>query len=621
MDSSVFFTKGPYDNLIKSQSTSQQNSNDFDEEKLNQQALESLEKTKDNVTFDNIPATLFLFNGDHTSFTAITKQKKGTEEYNRFYELINSQSVYGGQKYELPDYSKGNHYFYLNELKKILGFGETIFEENEINDLNAKLLEEVKQEELDKNIYIPHNKKEDILEDRKLYMAKLARLNGNYVYTRDNFIKSVIILMKIKASIPVILMGETGCGKTSLLKMLSIFMNKGSEKMKTLNVHAGTNEEDIINFMNEKVLNCLETEFNDELNQIMERFDRNSTNTKYNREKFLEDTKKELQKKKVWVFFDELNTCNSMGLITEIMCKRTMLGKPLPKNLVFLGAVNPYRTMTAKMKQSGLTYQGDNSSKASLLVYTVNPLLHTLMNFIFNFSSLSEKEEREYIKSMIESNITRFYPNHEDKDCQNLVLKTLDSICACHNFIRKKYDASSVSLREIRRFNIFFKFFIDYLQKKSKYKNNYIKTYDLLLASLNITIYLCYYLRISDKKIREELSDLLFNYFDNKQFLETPNREVLYIAEQFVIDLDKGIALNRSLIENLFTSFVCIVNRIPLIIVGKPGEGKSLTIQTVNNIMKGIYSKSDLFKEYPQLFMYNYQGSETSTSLWYNRDI
>ena len=41
-------------------------------------------------------------------------------------------------------------------------------------------------------------------------------------------------------------MGETGCGKTCLLKMLSIFMNKGYEKMKTLNIHAGTNEEDII---------------------------------------------------------------------------------------------------------------------------------------------------------------------------------------------------------------------------------------------------------------------------------------------------------------------------------------------------------------------------------------
>ena len=94
--------------------------------------------------------------------------------------------------------------------------------------------------------------------------------------------------MKIKASIPVILMGETGCGKTSLLKMLSIFMNEGSEKMKTLNVHAGTNEEDIINFMNEVVLNNLEKDLNDELNKIIERFDNNENAGKYNREKYFE---------------------------------------------------------------------------------------------------------------------------------------------------------------------------------------------------------------------------------------------------------------------------------------------------------------------------------------------
>ena len=159
-------------------------------------------------------------------------------------------------------------------------------------------------------------------------MATLEKLNGNYVYTRDNFIKSVIILMKIKASIPVILMGETGCGKTSLLKMLSIFMNKGSEKMETLNVHAGTNQEDIINFMNTVVLNNLEKDLNDELNKIMERFDCDENAGKYNREKYLEEQKNKLKNKKVWVFFDELNACNSMGLITEIMCKRTMLGKP-----------------------------------------------------------------------------------------------------------------------------------------------------------------------------------------------------------------------------------------------------------------------------------------------------
>ncbi len=45
-----------------------------------------------------------------------------------------------------------------------------------------------------------------------------------------------------------------------------------------------------------------------------------------------------------------------MGLIYEIMCKRIMLGKPLPEELVFLSDVNLYRTMTSKMKHNGLTF-------------------------------------------------------------------------------------------------------------------------------------------------------------------------------------------------------------------------------------------------------------------------
>ena len=55
-------------------------------------------------------------------------------------------------------------------------------------------------------------------------MEKLTKINENYIYTKDNFIKSVIILLKIQANIPVVLMGEIGCGKTSLLKLLSIWI-------------------------------------------------------------------------------------------------------------------------------------------------------------------------------------------------------------------------------------------------------------------------------------------------------------------------------------------------------------------------------------------------------------
>ena len=61
----------------------------FDEEKSNKRALKSLEITKDNISFDSIPGTLFFFNGDLSTFTAITKSEKGTDEYKRFYNLIN----------------------------------------------------------------------------------------------------------------------------------------------------------------------------------------------------------------------------------------------------------------------------------------------------------------------------------------------------------------------------------------------------------------------------------------------------------------------------------------------------------------------------------------------------
>ena len=65
----------------------------------------------------------------------------------------------------------------------------------------------------------------------------------------------ILILLRIRADIPVIMMGETGCGKTSLIKMLSRLLNNGSEKnMKVLNIHAGTSDNDIVNFIEKEIL-------------------------------------------------------------------------------------------------------------------------------------------------------------------------------------------------------------------------------------------------------------------------------------------------------------------------------------------------------------------------------
>ena len=63
------------------------------------------------------------------------------------------------------------------------------------------------------------------------------------------------------------------------------------------------------------------------------------------------------------------------------------------------------------------------------------------------------------------------------------------------------------------------------------------------------------------------------------------------------IEKGKAIALNRALRENLFACFVCIDNNVPLIIIGKPGTGKSLSFQILYNSLKGEYSDSEMFKE------------------------
>ena len=191
-----------------------------------------------------------------------------------------------------------------------------------------------------------------------------------------------------------------------------------------------------------------------------------------------------IKEQKVWVFFDELNTSNSVGLITEIICKRTMFGKPLSERLLFLGAVNPYRTMTDKMKQSGLRYPTDKKKE---LVYTVNPIPQTLMCFIMNFGSLNSDEEKKYIEAMLKNGLQTH--NDDSEDFNTFIKFATECISECHIFIREINDISAVSLREINRLNIFFDFFNDYLSNKSIYKANYKNKYDLLKSCLNLSIY------------------------------------------------------------------------------------------------------------------------------------
>ena len=69
-----------------------------------------------------------------------------------------------------------------------------------------------------------------------------------YVLTLDNMKKILAILMRFRCNIPVVIMGETGCGKTRLIQFMCSLqaLQTGATNMLILKVHGGTTETDVM---------------------------------------------------------------------------------------------------------------------------------------------------------------------------------------------------------------------------------------------------------------------------------------------------------------------------------------------------------------------------------------
>ena len=432
---------------------------------------------------------------------------------------------------------------------------------------------------------------------------------GDYVITIDNFRKMILILCRIIANIPVILMGETGCGKTALIIKLNQLLNNGEKTLEIINIDPS--------YDNEKLTLKM-----DEINR-----------------------KAKSCKGELWVFFDELNTCDSLSLITEIFINRTYGRKELEKNIRLIGACNPYRKKKENKNICGLTYQNDKDNNVEL-VYLVNILPQSLMYYVFNFGSLEKKNEDQYISSIISDIIP----------IQKLKEATKNAISKCHDYLRKTFDPSIVSLREMKRFKKIYNFLIEYFENKKKLKKKKSGNKELLesiesikLKSIIISIYLCYYIRLVDGKTRfnfdaemEEPFKQLVN-FNGSQNLENSSQndliydgdlkddlkdnykitdfsqfhfsQILSYEQDFIlnnISLNKGIGKNKSLKENIFLLFIALVTNIPLIIIGKPGSSKSLSAQLIYKEMAGKYSKKDFFRFYPSIIQTYFQGSDST---------
>ncbi|CAF3298595.1 unnamed protein product [Rotaria sp. Silwood2] len=199
------------------------------------------------------------------------------------------------------------------------------------------------------------------------------RCRNEYVLTEDNFIKMLLIYMRVQCGIPVLIMGETGCGKTILIQFLC--QKILDDDLEVIRVHTGFTAKKIIEIMQL----CI-------------------TKAKTSAEKG----------KHLWIFFDEFNTTTNIALLKEIIYERTLLGLPLPANMIFLGVCNPRRKKTLKIIINEDDHIGIRKTRQKLLgtgfdrclLHTVVPIPETMLEYIWNYGYLNKLTETSYIRTM-----------------------------------------------------------------------------------------------------------------------------------------------------------------------------------------------------------------------------
>lgn len=497
-------------------------------------------------------------------------------------------------------------------------------------------------------------------------------LEPGYVLTVDNLLKMLSIQLRLRFNLPVIIMGETGCGKSTLMRNLCAILGA---PLHTLNVHGGMDDRDILAWMTERV--ALARRMTDPTERLV-------------------------------VFFDEINTCNSMGLFKEMVCDRSMNGRRLPENIKIIAACNPYRLRTTKSLYGGEEMAGlvfEHYARNDLenvgtgikdplrnLVYRVHPLPESMIDYIFDFGALSSETEELYIKAMLRKQIGMYAPDDDEdpgirvrgggtaeRDAtlqqtlrsttrmtpfQEFVEVFAQLICAAQECIRTLSDGerSAASLRDVARCVRVFRWFGEHFAQVDGPAEGWDladffcirpKAQRSIRKALILSLAYCYHARLPREERRELIMTVtnawrslqvtqtsLFptmNYFAgggmgagllqsyNRQtpkcrWLQLdPNAFVSVLDEtqrDFVrhMNLGDGIALNEALCENLFMIMVSILNDIPIFVIGKPGSSKSLAMNLIQSNLNGDASDNDFLKSLPAVEVFSYQCSPLSTS-------
>ncbi|CAC5415234.1 RNF213 [Mytilus coruscus] len=332
------------------------------------------------------------------------------------------------------------------------------------------------------------------------------------------------------------------------------------------------------------------------------------------------------------LFFDEANTTEAIGIIKEIMCDKSLSGKPikLHKRLKIIAACNPYRKhseeLIKKLEQAGLGYHVDAENTTDKLgrvpmrrlVYRVQPLPQSMLPLVWDFGQLSTDVEEMYTRQMI----LRYINSGDLPNVPGLDTVLSKILTVSQNFMRDQRDECSfVSLRDVERVLAVMSWFITQLGDSSilcQAMNTIVgetEIIDVVTRSLILSLGVCYHACL---KRRVDYRETVVKHFKSpfiiKGGADQMEAEILRCQTIFLenVVLNPNIASNQALKENVFMMIVCIELRIPLFLVGKPGSSKSLSRTIVADAMQGNAAQNHLFRMLKAVQMISYQCSPLS---------
>ncbi|XP_032802457.2 E3 ubiquitin-protein ligase rnf213-alpha isoform X1 [Petromyzon marinus] len=475
-------------------------------------------------------------------------------------------------------------------------------------------------------------------------LVRLSRVFGieypedpdeNYELTTDNVMKMLAIHMRFRSGIPVIIMGETGCGKTKLIRYMCDLQKSGreAENMILVKVHGGVTP----HFIYKKIQDA------EELAIQNEEFDMDTV-----------------------LFFDEANTTEAIYAIKEALCDSTVEGRAIrTQRLKIIAACNPYRKHTDQMidrlEAAGLGYRiraedtEERMGKIPLrqLVYRVQPLPPSMLPFVWDFGQLSNLAEQLYIKQIVQRHSrTGNIPTESTQRISAVLSASQEYLRTCAD------ECSFVSLRDVERCLKVLAWFYEqrdtlfqqmeqlksakgeeFVEERVESEDEEVEEEDQaeieleeeqeeeeeeeeeeadadcrvddVTRALILALGVCYHASLEKRQKYRKAIAPFFNC-SAKEILN----EIILCQDVFLksIDLESTIAKNAALKENVFMMVVCVEQRIPLFLVGKPGSSKSLAKTIVADAMQGKSARSDLFRGYKQLHLVSFQCSPHSSS-------